>query len=242
MPSRLSLFWEELSALAEIYVLPSLLWIFAFWLDVIGRVTVNTISLLTLFVLYVVLKPIFNAVLDNHILWMPQRRRSSLLVFKGWRSSLDLCIFVAGHVVGYLLWEDWERRDAAWLRRSPWVFVTQALHFDIAVYLTTMILPDDILMELHTTGTRDKHTAGFMATLASVASLSWLYHCAFHFISQKDVDHWNNTSTEVWLVGTVTTVAITLTMLKTPIVRQGLKYIVLHYMAFIFSLLERIAL
>lgn len=43
-----------------------------------------------------------------------------------------------------------------------------------------------------------------------------------------------------WLVVTITTVVITLAMLKTPIVRKGLKYIIFEYMAFILSILESI--
>lgn len=237
MPSRLSLFWEELSALEQLYVLPSLLWTSAFDLDVLGRITVNMISLIILFGLLTA----FDALLDIYqSIWIFQRR--FLLTFKGWRSSLDLSSFVAGKVVGYLIWE-W--RDAAWLRRSPLVFVTQALHFDIAVYLISMILPGNILQKLtadHITGALDKHTAGFLVMLASVASLSWMYYCAFHFISPEDVKHWQYASREVlstWLAVTITTVVITLTMLKIPIVRQGLKYIIFEYMAFILSLLEK---
>ena len=95
----------------------------------------------------------------------------------------------------------------------------------------------------HTTGALDKHTTGFIAMLASVASLSWMYYYAFHLIRPEDVEHWQDASREAlstWFVVTITTVVITLTMLKIPIVRQGLKYIVFEYMAFIFSLLERI--
>ena len=164
-------------------------------------------------------------------------------MLKVWLPWLDLFSFVVGQMVGYLIWE-W--RDAAWPCRSPWVFVTQALHFDIAVYLISMILPGNILQEQsadHTSGALDLHTAGFIAMLASVASLSWIYYYAFHFISSNDVNHWQNASREAlstWLVMTITTVVITLTMLKTPIVRQGLRYIVFEYMAFILSLLERI--
>ncbi|KAK0510429.1 hypothetical protein JMJ35_006861 [Cladonia borealis] len=238
VPSRLSLFWEELSALEQFYVLPSLLWQSAFGLDVFGRITVNTVSLVILFGLHA----IFNAVSDtDQSVWITRRR--FLLINEVWRLSLDFWSFIVGQVVGYLIWE-W--RDAAWLRHSPWIFVTQALHFDIAVYLISMILPGNILQKLtadHTTGALDKHTAGFIAILASVASLSWMYYHAFHFISPEDVNYWQNASREAlstWLVVTITTVVITLTMLKIPIIRQGLKYIVFEYMAFILSLLEEI--
>lgn len=121
--------------------------------------------------------------------------------------------------------------------------MTQALHFDIAVYLISMILPGNILLKLsadHTSGALDLHTAGFIAMLGSVTSLSWMYYYAFHFISPKNVNHWQNASREALLIRTITTVVITLTLLKTPIVRQGFKYIVFEYMAFILSLLERI--
>ena len=198
----------------------------------------NTISL----TIFLGTHTIFNAAMDtDQSLWIPQRRY--LLLLKVWRPWLDLFSCVVGQMVGYLMWE-WE--DAAWPRRSPWAFVIQALHFDVAVYLVSMILPGNVLQKLsadHTSEPLDPHTSSFIAMLASVASLSWMYYYAFHFISPKDVNHWQNAGREALstlLVVTITTVVITLTMLKTPIVRQGLKYIVFEYMAFILSLLERI--
>ncbi len=152
----------------------------------------NTISLTIVFGTHTIL----NAAVDtNQSLWTPQRRRF-LLILKVWLPWLDLFSFVVGQMVGYLIWEWW---DAAWPCRSPWVFVTQALHFDIAVYLISMILPGNILQKLsadHTSGALDLHTAGFIAMLASVASLSWIYYYAFHLISSKDVNHWQNASRE----------------------------------------------
>ena len=109
-----------------------------------------------------------------------------------------------------------------------------------------MILPGNILQKLsadHTSEALDLHTTGFIAMLGSVASVSWLYCYAFHFNSPKDINHWQNGSREAlstWPFMAVTTVLITLTLSKTSIVRQGLKYIVFEYMAFTLSLLERI--
>ena len=194
----------------------------------------NTISFIILFGT----RTILNAAMHTD----QSLRRKFLLMLKVRRRWLDLLSFVVGQMVGYLIWK-W--RDVAWPRHSPWVFMTQTLHFDIAVYLTSMILPGNILQKLsadHTSGALDLHVAGSIAILASVASLSWMYYNAFHFISPKAVNHWQDASREAlstWLVMTITTVVITLTMLKTPIVRQGLKYIVFEYMAFILSLLER---
>ena len=159
------------------------------------------------------------------------------------RRWLDFFSFVVGQMVGYLLWAG---RDAAWPRRSSWVFVTQALHFDITVCLISLIMPGNILQKLsadHTSGALDRRTAGFIAMLASVASLSWTYYNAFHFISPNAVDQWQIVSREAlstWIVVTITTVVITLALLETPIVRQGLRYIIFEYMAFIFSILESI--
>ena len=164
-------------------------------------------------------------------------------MLKVWRQWLDFFSFVVGQIVGYLLWETW---DAAWPRRGPWVFVAQALHFDIAVCLVSMILPGNILQKLsadHTSGALDKRTAGFIAMLAGVASLHWTYYNAFHFINADAVNQWANASREAlstWLVVTITTVMITLTLLKTPIFRQGLRYIIFEYIAFLLSILESI--
>ena len=196
----------------------------------------NTTSLPMLFGTHTILNTITKT---NQYTSMPQRRRS-ILMSKAWDPWLDLYSFVVGQMLGYFMWE-WQ--DAACPRRSPWVFVTQALHFDIAVYLISMILPGNILQKPSVDHTPGALVAGSIAMLASVASLSWMYYNAFHFISPKAVDHWQNASGEAlstWLVMTITTVVITLAMLKTPIVRQGLKYIIFEYMAFILSLLERI--
>lgn len=239
MPSLLTLFWEELSAIEQLYVFPSLLWTSAFGLNVFQRITVNTISLMILFSTHTMLTAAMHT---DQTVWAPQTRRFFPML-KVWCQWLDLFSFVVGQMVGYLLWE-W--RDALWPRRSPWVFVTQALHFDIAVCLVSMILPGNILQKLsadHTSGALDRRTAGFIAMLASVASLSWTYYNAFHFISPNAVNRWQNASREAlstWLVVTITTVVITLAMLKTPIVRQGLRYIVFEYIAFILSILESI--
>ena len=160
-----------------------------------------------------------------------------------WRTWLDLFSFVAGQMAGYSIWELW---DAAWPRRNPWAFVTQAVHFFVTIYFISMILPGNILQKLsadHTTGALDLHRVVFIAIFAGVASLSWMYYNAFHFISPKAVTHWQDACGEAlstWLVVTVTTVAITLALLKTPIVRQGLKYIIFEYLGFILSLLESI--
>ena len=239
MPSRLTLFWEELSALEQLYVVPSLLWTTAFGLDVFGRILVNTISLMILFGTHTML----TAAMDtDQSVWSPQRRRF-LPMLKVWRQWLDFFSFVVGQIVGYLLWESW---DAAWPRRGPWVFVAQALHFDIAVCLVSMILPGNILQKLsadHTSGALDRRTAGVIAMLASVASLYWTYYNAFHFISPDAVNQWQNASREAlstWLIVTITTLVITLAILKTPIARQGLRYIVFEYMAFLLSILESI--
>ena len=200
---------------------------------------VNTISLMVLFSTHSML----TAAMDtDQSVWSPQRRRFFPML-KVWRQWLDLFSFVVGQMVGYLLW-DWG--DAASPRRSASDFVTQALHFDIAVCFISMILPGNILQKLsadHTSGALDRRTAYFVAMLASVASLSWMYHNAFHFISPDTVNQWQSDSREAlstWLVVTITTVVITLAMLKTPIVRQGLKYIIFEYMAFILSILESI--
>ncbi len=239
MLSRLSLFWEEISALEQLYVFPSLLWISAFGLDVFGRIAVNTISLTILLGTHTIL----NVAMDtNQSLWMAQRRRFPPML-EGRRPWLDLFSFVAGQMVGYLIWEWW---DAAWPRRNPWAFVTQAEHFFVAIYLISMILPGNVLQKLsadHTTGALDLHTVVFIAMFASVASLSWIYYNAFHFISPKSVTHWQDAcgqALSTWLVVTITTVVITLALLKTPIVRQGVKFIIFEYLAFIFSVLERI--
>ena len=239
MPSRLTLFCEELSALEQLYVVPSLLWTIAFGLDVFGRIMVNTISLMMLFGMHAIL----GAAIDtDQRVWTLQRRRL-LPMLKVWRRWLDLVSFVDGQIVGYLLWE-W--RDGALPRCGPWVFVTQALHFDIAVCLVSMILPGNILQKLsadHTSGALDRRTAGFLAMLASVALLSWMYYNTFHFISPNAVNQWQNASREAlstWLAVTITTLVITLAILKTPIARQGLRYIVFEYMAFLLSMLESI--
>ena len=218
MPSRLSLFWEELSALEQFYVLPSLLWISAFGLDVFVRITANTIGLTMLVGTYTSVNAVWNI---NPPLWMPQGRRFSLI----WRTYMDLSGFFVGQMTSYAIWA-WQDAFCPWPFCNLWVFATQALHFDIAVYLISMLVPGNILQKLtanHTTGALDKHMAGFIAMLASVASISWMYYYAFLLIRPEDVKHhWQGASREVlstWLIVTITTVLITLL-----IVRQGLKY------------------
>ena len=192
---------------------------------------VNTISRMMLFGTQAIL----GAAIDtDQRVWTPQRRRF-LPMLTIWGQWLDLVSFVVGQIVGYLLWE-W--RDGALPRCGPGVFVIQALHFDIAVCLVSMILPGNILQKLsadHTSGALDQRTTSFLAMLASVALLSWMYYNAFHFISPNAVNQWQNASREdlsTWLVVTIATVVITLAMLKTPIVRQGLRYIVFEYMQY----------
>ena len=177
----------------------------------------NTFGLTMLSGTYTAVNAVWNI---NPPLWMPQGRRFSLV----WRAYMDLSSYFVGQMTSYLIGT---RQDAfcPWPFCNPWVFATQALHFDIAVYLISMMLPGNILQKLtanHTTGALDKHTAGFIALLASVASLSWMYCYAFHLIRPEDVKHWQDASRQVlltWLIVTITTVLITLL-----IVRQGLKY------------------
>ena len=231
MPSRLTLFWEELSALEQLYVVPSLLWTTAFGLDVFGRILVNTISLMILFGTHTVLAA---AIDTDQSVWSPQRRRF-LPMLKVWRQWLGPFSFVVGQIVGYLLWDWW---DAAWPRRGPWVFVRQAVHFDIAVCLVSVILPNILKPSAdHTSGALDRRTAGFIAMLAGVASFYWADYNAFHVISPDAVNQWQMST---WLVVTNRTLVITLVILKAPIVRQGPRYIVFKYMAFFFSILESI--
>ena len=203
----------------------------------------NTVSLVILFSLHTLFNTIsIAAMATNQSLWTPQGRRY-LPIFKVWRPWMALFSFVVGHLVGYLI-SEW--RDTSWPRRSPWVFLTQAFHFDIAVYLIAMILPGKSLQKPspdHTSGPLDLHTAGFIAMLASATTLSWMYYYAFHFISPNDVSHWQNTgggALLTLLVVTIMPVWITLPVFKTPFYRQGLKYLVFEYTAFVLSLLERI--
>ena len=237
MPSRPASFWEELSALEELYVVPSLLWIAAFGLDVLGRIVVNTISLMMLFTTHSML----TAAMDtDQSVWAPQKRRF-LPMLKVWRRWLDLFSFVIGQIVGYLLWH-WG--DASSPHRSASKFVAQALQFYITIF--TMILHGNILQKLsagHTSGALDISLAGYYLIHVSVTSLFWMYQNAFQFISPNTVIQWQDDSREslsAWLVVTITPVVATLAMLKIPIARQGLKYIVFKYMAFILSILESI--
>ena len=198
---------------------------------------VNAISLNMLFSTHTMLTADMDT---DQSVWGPQRRRFFPML-KVWRRWLDLFSFVNAQMVGYSVWH-WG--GVASPRRSAPVFVTQAFHFDVAIYLILMILPGNISQKLsadHTSGALDQRTAGFIAMFVSVASISWMYYNAFHFINLDTVNQWHNDCRETlstWLVVTITAVVITLAMSKTPIVRQGLKYIIFEYMAFIFSRLE----